>query len=96
MNFEDMQNRIYVGNLPYTIDAEGLKSLFSEFGEVSDARVITHRDSGRSKGFGFVEFANEEDAKKAIDAMHEKEIEGRNLVVNIARPMQPRENRQSF
>lgn len=66
--------------------SDELKGLFSEFGEIVDAIVITDRASGRSKGFGFVEFADEEAAKKAIDAMSGKELEGRNLVVNIARP----------
>ncbi|MFQ5452546.1 MAG: RNA recognition motif domain-containing protein [Candidatus Paceibacterota bacterium] len=91
-----MKNKIYVGNLPYSIDSEALKNLFTEFGEIKDARVITDRDSGRSKGFGFVEFATDEEAQKAIDAMNEKEIEGRKFVVNVARPMRPRENRRSF
>lgn len=83
-----MQNnkKIYVGNLPWSINSDQLATLFGEYGTVSDAVVITDKMSGRSKGFGFVEYADEESAKKAIDAMNGKDYEGRNLVVNIARP----------
>lgn len=91
-----MKNKLYVGNLPYTVDSDQLRNLFAEFGEITEARVITDRHSGRSKGFGFVEFTNEEDAQKAIDAMSGKDIEGRNLVVNVARPMEKREDRRRF
>ena len=66
--------------------SDDLKALFSEFGEIVDAVVITDRGSGRSKGFGFVEFAKEEDAQKAVDGMAEKELDERKLVVNFARP----------
>lgn len=85
----DNKKKLYVGNLPYQLTSDELKSMFSEFGEIVDAVVITDRDSGRSKGFGFVEFSSEEDAKKAVDAMAGKEIDERKLVVNFARP--PRE-----
>ncbi len=91
-----MKNKLYVGNLPYSLDSDQLRNLFAEFGEITEARVITDRHSGRSKGFGFVEFTNEEDAQKAIDAMSGKDVEGRNLVVNVARPMEKREDRRSF
>ena len=77
--------KIYVGNLSFSITSDKLKELFSEFGEITEATVISDKFSGRSKGFGFVSFANEEDAKKAIDAMNEKEIEGRAIKVNEAR-----------
>ena len=83
------KKKLYVGNLPYSVTSEDLKNLFAEFGEIVDAVVITDRGSGRSKGFGFVEFAKEEDAQKALDAMTGKELEERKLVVNFARP--PRE-----
>lgn len=86
------KNKLYVGNLSYSVTSDDLRNLFSEFGEVTDARVITDRHSGRSKGFGFVEFANEEDAQKAIDAKSGQDFQGRNLVVNVARPMEPRDN----
>ncbi len=82
----DNKKKLYVGNLPYTINSDQLGTVFAEYGQVVDAVVITDKMSGRSKGFGFVEFADEESAKKAIDAMNGKELEGRNLVVNIARP----------
>jgi RNA recognition motif-containing protein len=86
-----MGNKVYVGNLPFTIGQAELKALFDEFGEVAEAVVIADKYSGRSKGFGFVTFASDEEAKKAVDAMNEKEIEGRALKVNEARPMEPRE-----
>ena len=86
MSILDENKKLYVGNLPYSVSSDDLKGLFSEFGEIVDAVVITERDSGRSKGFGFVEFSSIEEAKKAIDAMNQKEMEGRKLVVNFARP----------
>lgn len=85
----DNKKKLYVGNLPYTATSEELNKLFSEFGDIVDAVVITDRASGRSKGFGFVEFADEAAAQKAVEAMNQKEIDGRKLVVNFARP--PRE-----
>lgn len=79
--------KLYVGNLPYSITSDKLKELFSKFGEVVDAVIITDKfNDNRSKGFGFVEFANDADAKKAIEEMNEKEIDGRNIKVNEARP----------
>ncbi|MCH7730841.1 RNA-binding protein [Patescibacteria group bacterium] len=85
----DNKKKLYVGNLPYKITSDELNSLFTEFGDIVDAVVITDRASGRSKGFGFVEFADEAAAQKAVDAMNGKEMEERKLVVNFARP--PRE-----
>lgn len=82
----DNKKKLYVGNLPYQVTSEELNSMFSEFGDIVDAVVITDRGSGRSKGFGFVEYAKKEDAQKAVDAMADKELEGRKLVVNFARP----------
>ena len=84
-----MTKRLYVGNLPYSVDNDGLKSHFSPFGEVVSAVVIMDKFSGRSKGFGFVEMPAE-DAEKAIADLDGKELEGRALVVNEARPMQER------
>ncbi len=87
------KKKLYVGNLPWSMSGESLKELFSQFGEIVEAIIISDRMSGRSKGFGFVTFANEADAEKAIAEMHEKEVEGRKIVVNVARP---REDRGGF
>ena len=77
---------IYVGNLPYDLDDEELLSTFSEYGQVASARVITDRYSGRPRGFGFVEMANDEEAQAAIDALNGKDMKGRALTVNQAKP----------
>jgi|TARA_B110000263_G_scaffold172681_1_gene150656 RNA recognition motif-containing protein len=77
---------IYCANLPYKSRDEDLASLFSEYGEVVEAKIILDRETNRSRGFGFVEMSSDEDAKKAIDGLNGKEIEGRGLVVNEARP----------
>jgi len=84
-----MEKKLYVGNLPYKIDENGLKENFSQAGTVEEAVIITDKFSGRSKGFGFVTMSTEEEAQAAIDMWNEKEVEGRKLVVNEARP--PRE-----
>ena len=84
--------KLYVGNLPYTTTDDDLKMEFSKLGVVLSAKVITDRDSGRSKGFGFVEMENDEEAMKAIEAMNGMKMGERPLVVNEARPMQPRDN----
>ncbi len=78
--------KLYVGNLSWNIDDSKLNELFSEFGKVASASVITDRYSGRSKGFGFVEFADDAEAQKAIDAMNGKEVDGRELKVSEAKP----------
>ena len=78
--------KVYVGNLPYSIDSDKLKELFSAHGEVTEAVVISDRYSGRSKGFGFVTFADDDGAKKAIEEMNGKEFDGRELKVNEAKP----------
>ena len=88
--------KIYVGNLPFTVDSEKLKGLFASFGDIEEATVISDRFSGRSKGFGFVTFPKDEDGKKAIKEMSDKEVEGRNLKVNEARPMEERPQRREF
>jgi len=88
--------KVYVGNLPFSIDDEGLRKVFSVHGEIEEVSVIKDKFSGRSKGFGFVTFKNDEDAKKAIDALNDKEVEGRNLKVNEAKPMDPDRPRRSF
>jgi len=84
--------KLYVGNLPYDYDGQQLESLFSQYGAITSAVVIKDRDSGRSKGFGFVEM-NDDGAKQAIQNLNNKEINGRALRVNEAKPM---ENNRQF
>lgn len=83
-------SKLYVGNLPFSIDEARLQSLFAEFGNVTSAKIIMDRDSGRSKGFGFVEMASSQEAQAAIQKMNGSEIDGRALTVNEARPQEPR------
>jgi len=83
------KNKLFVGSLPWSINNDSLKELFSQYGEITEAVVITDRMTGRSKGFGFVTFANEESAKKALE-MNGKEVEGRTIVVNVAKPREER------
>jgi cold-inducible RNA-binding protein len=85
-----MAKKLYVGNLPYTITDQDLSSIFGEIGQVASARVIIDRETNRSKGFGFVEMVNDEDAAKAVSQFDGGELEGRQLRVNEARPMEPR------
>ena len=85
-----MGNKLYVGNLPYSVRDDDLQQAFSEFGSVSSAKVMMERDTGRSKGFGFVEMSTEAEAKAAIEGMNGQQIGGRGLVVNEARPMESR------
>jgi cold-inducible RNA-binding protein len=80
-----MGNRLFVGGLAWATDDEGLRAAFEQFGEVTDAKVITDRDTGRSRGFGFVTFAEESSAQEAIEKMDNAELEGRNIKVNEAR-----------
>lgn len=81
-----MSKKLYVGSLPYSIDDAQLEELAQPFGDIISAKVISDKFSGRSKGFGFVEFTNDDDAEKAIEGLNGKEVEGRELVVNEARP----------
>ena len=85
-----MGNKLYVGNLPYGVRDNDLEQAFSQFGAVASARVMMERDTGRSKGFGFVEMASEAEAQAAIQGMNGQPLGGRSLVVNEARPMEPR------
>lgn len=78
-----------MGSLPWAINGDSLRELFTQYGEIQEAVVITDRNTGRSKGFGFVTFVNEADAQKALE-MNGKEVEGRTIVVNIARPKEER------
>ena len=88
-----MAKKLYVGGIPYNSTGDDLKNHFSEAGEVLSATIIMDKMTGRSKGFGFVEMANDEDAQKAIDMFHGKDFGGRNLTVNEARPMEERPRR---
>lgn len=83
------KNKLFVGSLPWSINGDSLRELFAQYGEITEAIVITDRQTGRSKGFGFVTFANEESAQKALE-MSGKEVEGRPIVVNIAKPREER------
>ncbi len=85
-----MGNKLYVGNLPYGVRDNDLEQAFGQFGAVASARVMMERDTGRSKGFGFVEMASEAEAQAAIQGMNGQPLGGRSLVVNEARPMEPR------
>jgi cold-inducible RNA-binding protein len=85
-----MISKLYVGNLAYSVNDDSLRQNFAEFGDVSSAKVMMDRDTGRSKGFGFVEMGSVEAAQAAIRGMHGKTIDGRALVVNEARPREER------
>jgi RNA recognition motif-containing protein len=82
---------LYVGNLPYSATESSLNELFSQFGAVDSVKLITDRDTGRSKGFGFVEMATDEEAQKAISELNGREMQGRRLNVNEARPQERRD-----
>ena len=84
--------KLYVGNLPWSIDDNGLKELFTSYGDIEEAVLIKDKFSGRSKGFGFVTFTDDAAAQKAIAEMHEKDVEGRPLTVSEAKPMVPRDD----
>ena len=85
-----MGNKLYVGNLPYSFRDEDLQEAFAAHGSVSSAKVMMERDTGRSKGFGFVEMGSDAEAQAAINGMNGQQFGGRGLVVNEARPMEPR------
>lgn len=85
-----MNNKLYVGNLAYAVRDNDLEQAFSEFGQVVSAKVMMERDTGRSKGFGFVEMASEAEAQAAINGLNEQQLGGRNLMVNVARPREER------
>ena len=90
-----MGNKLYVGNLPYSVRDSDLEQAFSQFGSVSSAKVMMERDTGRSKGFGFVEMGSDAQAQAAITGMNGQPLGGRNVVVNEARPMEARPPRSS-
>ena len=88
-----MATKLFVGSLPYALTDEELAELFKDAGTVVSAKVIMDRDSGRSKGFGFVEMSTEEEVKAAISQLNGKDVNGRAIVVNEARPQENRERR---
>ena len=85
-----MGNKLYVGNLPYSFRDEDLQQAFAAYGSVSSAKVMMERDTGRSKGFGFVEMGSDAEALAAVEGMNGQSLGGRSLVVNEARPMEAR------
>ncbi len=85
-----MNNKIYVGNLPYSVNDQSLSEHFSQYGNVSSAKVIMDRDTSRSKGFGFVEMSSEGEAQEAISSLDGAELDGRSLKVNAAKPREDR------
>jgi len=86
-----MANKLFVGSLPFATTSDQLREIFAKIGQVADANVVTDKMTGRSRGFGFVEMANDEDAKKAIDQLNGSEVDGRKIFVSEARPQAPRE-----
>lgn len=87
-----MSAKLYVGNLDYSVKGDQLGELFAQAGKVVSAVVISDKYSGRSKGFGFVEFGSDEEAKKAVEMFNGKDLQGRDMIVNEARPQKPRES----
>ncbi len=87
-----MATKLFIGSLAWATTDDSLSALFSQVGTVVSARVITDRATGRSKGFGFVEMSTEEEAQKAVAELNGKDLDGRSIVVNEARPMEPRDN----
>ncbi len=90
-----MGKKLYVGNLPYSVNDQSLFDAFTECGTVESAKVITDRDTGRSKGFGFVEMSADDEASSAIDKFNGQDFQGRKITVNEAKPMPPRDNNRS-
>lgn len=91
-----MGNKLYVGNLPYTATEQEIATAFAQSGTVVSAKIIMDRESGRSKGFGFVEMSTDQEAQNAIESFNGAEMGGRALTVNEAKPMAPRAPRQDF
>jgi RNA recognition motif-containing protein len=85
-----MKNKLFVGNLSYDTTTDSLKEYFSSIGEITDAVVISDRETGRSKGFGFVTFSNDDQASQAVDQLNDTELDGRPISVSIARPKEER------
>lgn len=85
-----MESKLYVGNLSYSVTEDQLRELFGQAGQIKDVVVITDRETGRSKGFGFVEMATDAEAQKAIQMFNNQELDGRRMMVNVARPREER------
>ncbi len=88
-----MSKKLYVGSIPFSATEESLREIFSGIGEVESVKIITDIDTGRSKGFGFIEMSSADDAKKAIEQLNGTKLMDRALIVNEARPQQPKEGR---
>jgi RNA recognition motif-containing protein len=88
-----MGRKLYVGNLSYNTNQQSLEDAFSAFGTVDSVKLITDRDTGQSKGFAFIEMSSDAEAQKAIQGMHDTDMDGRSIKVNEAKPQAPRENR---
>jgi RNA recognition motif-containing protein len=88
-----MGKKLYVGNLPFSATEQSLNEAFSQCGQVESAKIITDRDTGRSKGFGFVEMSSDAEAAQAISRFNGSDFDGRTMTVNEAKPMEPRDNR---
>lgn len=91
-----MGKKLYVGNLPYSVDQQQLQEAFEPFGTVDSAIVISDRETGRSKGFGFVEMGSDDEAQKAIESMNGSSLSNRQITVNEARPRAPRPDRGGY
>lgn len=91
-----MGKKLYVGNLAFSVDNDSLMNLFTQFGTVESARVITDRDTGRSKGFAFVEMSTSDEAAKCIEGLGGREHEGRQMNISEAKPQEPRQSRGGF
>lgn len=92
-NGEVNNKKLFVGNLPFSFTEDDMRNMFSEYGELVSVNLITDKFSGRSKGFGFVEYTTEEAATAAVEALNGQDLQGRDMVVNVARPPRPREDR---
>lgn len=91
-----MATKLFVGSLPWAVDDQALEDLFKDFGTVISAKVIVDRDTNRSKGYGFVELEDDNAAKQAVDKLNGSDLQGRSIVVNEARPQEPRAPRRDF
>lgn len=91
-----MGKKLYVGNLAFSVDSENLSQLFTQYGAVESVKIITDRDTGRSKGFGFVEMSSNDEADKCIQGLNGQDYEGRAMNISFAKPQAPRDNRSRF